>query len=405
MAPVNDDRGVAEVLLTAPAGVALLHALETECRTDVHRWDCPIDSRPDAVDAAVDLVGELSFGGLMQRAVAAADRFAGPWMPSSPADLTVAYRLAPARATIARVVAERFVQPLCAPFDGDGQEWWSTTRSDTPQHPRPWDHEAVYSCGEFSWGGLWTVTRPPDELHHDLIEFWELNPYPIGRWALPVRPGACIYEIHHVDDWARLVAAYSKRPARGHSGWELPGPNQHLAETVGVEIASSGRAARHDVTVAMPDWKEVAVDDDGVHLTWMGMLAAEGHVSEVPGEGEDTATMLRYWASERTLWLCDVFGDPEPRPGPVIVDDRGSIDGDEDGIGIDVADHPGRLATDQHSLRRRLGCDPVRTRNACQTRRRADCRRTRDRRHPRTDRRPRSCARRDAPPDARHLRR
>jgi hypothetical protein len=28
--------------------------------------------------------------------------------------------------------------------------------------------------------------------------------------------------------------------------------------------------------------------------------------------------MLRYWFSERTLWLADVFGDPRAAPDPQI---------------------------------------------------------------------------------------
>jgi hypothetical protein len=28
--------------------------------------------------------------------------------------------------------------------------------------------------------------------------------------------------------------------------------------------------------------------------------------------------MLRYWFSERTLWLADVFGDPRPAPDPGV---------------------------------------------------------------------------------------
>lgn len=30
------------------------------------------------------------------------------------------------------------------------------------------------------------------------------------------------------------------------------------------------------------------------------------------------ATMLRYWSSERTMWLEDVFGDPEPLDAPEL---------------------------------------------------------------------------------------
>ncbi len=355
---MNDDHDLAQALLAAPAGVALLQSLEVECRPDVYWWESPDDSRPAAVEAAVDLVGEMTFGRLAQRAVAAADRIAGPWMPSAPTDLSNAYRLASAHRPIADAIVERFADRLRAPFDGEAQEWWSTAPRDVTGawEVRPWDHDEVYCCGEFSFGGLFTVTRPADELHLELIEMWELYPRPIGRWALPLRMDARVHEIHGVDDWIHLVEAYPRRPVVGHSGWELPGPNQHLAEIAGIELASGGRAARNGVTIAMPDWERVATDFDGVHLSWMGMLATEGHVTEVPALGAGTATMLRYWRSERTLWLRDVFGEPEPLPAPFVLDDE---DDPDDPMAIDVRHDPDRRAADRRLLSRRLGSDPV----------------------------------------------
>jgi hypothetical protein len=42
-------------------------------------------------------------------------------------------------------------------------------------------------------------------------------------------------------------------------------------------------------------------------------------------------TVLRYWSSERTLWLRDVFGKPEPIAAP-------ALSGRASGLrGIDVA--------------------------------------------------------------------
>ncbi len=38
-------------------------------------------------------------------------------------------------------------------------------------------------------------------------------------------------------------------------------------------------------------------------------------VSDLPGGG---VTVLRYWSSERTLWLRDVFGKPEPIAAPAL---------------------------------------------------------------------------------------
>ena len=39
--------------------------------------------------------------------------------------------------------------------------------------------------------------------------------------------------------------------------------------------------------------------------------------------------MLRYWFSERTHWLADVFGEPEPLAAPEV---------DTDGSGLDAVD-------------------------------------------------------------------
>src|SRR5471030_2270109 len=65
----------------------------------------------------------------------------------------------------------------------------------------------------------------------------------------------------------------------------------------------------------LPDWGALAHDYQGVHLSWAGFLTTEGYVSDLADGG---ATMLRYWSSERTMWLEDVFGDPEPLDAPEL---------------------------------------------------------------------------------------
>lgn len=71
--------------------------------------------------------------------------------------------------------------------------------------------------------------------------------------------------------------------------------------------------ARHLV----PDWRSVAARYDGVHLSWAGFITTEGCVSDLPG---GDVAMMRYWFSERTLWLADVFGEPRPAPPPALGD-------------------------------------------------------------------------------------
>jgi len=72
----------------------------------------------------------------------------------------------------------------------------------------------------------------------------------------------------------------------------------------------------------------VAADFDGVHLSWAGFLTSEGFISDLSNGG---VTMLRYWGSERTLWLHDVFEEPVPLAAPVLT---GSVGG---GLEIDAS--------------------------------------------------------------------
>ena len=63
----------------------------------------------------------------------------------------------------------------------------------------------------------------------------------------------------------------------------------------------------------VPDWRAVSERYDGVHLSWAGFITSEGCITDLDG---GDVTMLRYWFSERTNWLADVFGEPEPLPAP-----------------------------------------------------------------------------------------
>ena len=65
----------------------------------------------------------------------------------------------------------------------------------------------------------------------------------------------------------------------------------------------------------VPDWQLVAGRYDGVHLSWAGFITAEGFIEDLGG---GDVTMLRYWFSERTVWLADAFGEPSPATDPKI---------------------------------------------------------------------------------------
>jgi hypothetical protein len=68
----------------------------------------------------------------------------------------------------------------------------------------------------------------------------------------------------------------------------------------------------------VPDWRSVAEHYDGVHLTWAGLITSEGCITDL---GDGDVAMLRYWFSERTHWLADVFAEPEPASPPFLPDD------------------------------------------------------------------------------------
>jgi hypothetical protein len=338
-----------EALVSAPAGVALLARLEAEHRPDVAWFDSPVDSDPGAVGKAARSVGTMSFGRLVKPAVEAAESLAGPWTGDAPGPLVGAYRHAVARRPIAEAINARFAARLHAPVEPGVQQWWDT------DHPREgrfnrrlfrhFDH--VYGNGEFTEAGLWTASDPPAEAHDALISTWEMFEGPISRWHLPVRAGARVWEVHRPDDWVRLVEAYPKRAIRAHSGWELPGPNQRQRDIGGLLTVLGQHAVRAHVSHhLLPDWAAVAADYDGVHLSWAGFLTTEGYVCDLDAVG---VTMLRYWGSERTHWLADVFGDPVPLGAPVL---SGSMSG---ALGVDVGVDDARRTQDLDVLTRLLG--------------------------------------------------
>ncbi len=315
--------GFVDALLVAPAGVALLAALEGEVRSDVPGWRMPTDRDSGAVAAAADMVSARSFGSLLALAVDVAVVRVGPWISTAADELSTAHRHAEQRAPIAQAIADRFGDELHATLDAGGQQWWHSGRTDAYFMARRFrDFDRVYGAGQFTEAGLWTVSDPPAEVHASLISAWELDPGPVSRWHLPVRPGARVLDIHCPQDWVRLVEAH---PARGRTywDWELPGPNQHPNRLRALLATPGQRAARTAIRQQLvPDWASVAADHDGVHLSWAGFLTSEGCVSDLGG---GDVTMLRYWFSERTLWLADAFEEPVAVAAPDVETDGTAI--------------------------------------------------------------------------------
>jgi hypothetical protein len=340
-----------DAILAAPVGAALVAVLEGGEDRWQRRRDVPSHTDPTAVEHAAQIVERMSFGQFAALVLDVAQHSAGPWMPGSPDALARSYRHAAARRPIAQAITERFGATMRREFDRDAQEWWTTDPATNPTSARPlftgFDHR--YANGEFTHDGLWTVTGPLPEAHADLLMQWEMDwGSPASRWHLPVDPRARIYEIHRPGDWVRLVETYPSPPhGPFHPGWELPGPNQHLSEIATLLAVDGQHAARATVTGHMlPDWAAIARDYDGVHLSWAGFTTSEGFISDT---ATGAVTMLRYWASERTLWLADVFGDATALPAPDI---HGNVPR------LDELDDPGlraRLNRDLQYLRALLG--------------------------------------------------
>lgn len=305
-------------LVAAPVGVALLDRIEHAQRDQFSPFAALGDSDPASVEGAVRAVEAMSWGALLAAALDGAEYVAGPWQPGAATSLAVAYSLADRRRPIAEAICQHFRAELDAIIDLTSQECWL---SDVSQLGH-WESSAfrdftrVYGNGEFTWDGLWTVSSPPPAIHDALIDVWELRDGPITRWRLPVPAGVRLWTVDRPSDWVRLVETYPKVAVGSHAGWELPGPNQHSEDTDRLTRIEGQHAARSAVSRhLLPDWSPVAQDFDGVHLSWAGFLTSEGFVADLPSGG---VTMLRYWGSERTLWLRDVFGVPEPLPAPEL---------------------------------------------------------------------------------------
>jgi uncharacterized protein YndB with AHSA1/START domain len=336
-----------DACMSAPVGASLLARLEAEQRGDVAWFEPLPDSDPDAVEAAIDMVGSISFGRLCLLVLEAAHGV-GPWTGDAPGHAAAAYRHVGERRPIAGAIDARFGPQLHAGLDRARQQWWRSAPGAVDlREPLFGDFESVYGNGEFTWAGLWTATDPPDETHDELVAAWEIHPGPVVRWRLPVAETARVHEIHRPEDWAALVASHPRNAGRPHDGWELPGPNQHRDVVRSLLEVDGQRAAVVELSAhRLPDWRAAANSFDAVHLSWAGFITTEGFVATMePG----VVTMLRYWGSERTLWLADRFGEPEPLAAPAVM---GSVDEIE---GTDSIADQDRSASGRRLLRALLG--------------------------------------------------
>lgn len=321
--------GFVEALLAAPIGVALLARLEER-------------------GADVD---EIGLGELLDLAVLTGMVDVGPWISEAAANAAEAYRRAEARRPVAEAVARRFDDELHRPIDLDAQEWWTTDGRYRERIAPLFVHlDGVYGAGQLTWAGLWTVGDPPEGVQEQLVGAWELEDGTVSRWHLPVHADVRVFEVHRPEDWARLVVEHPRPAAADQEGWELPGRNQDRRHVEALAGVPGQRALRYEVRRHLvPDWRSVAEAYDGVHLSWAGFLTSEGCVTDL--DRGDVA-MLRYWFSERTLWLRDVFGEPAPMAAPhlPLTAEQGV-----DRSPVDVRVDAERRGRDERALRLLLG--------------------------------------------------
>lgn len=341
--------GFVQAILDAPAGTALLSRIESLVPEQNRYGRLPLDSDPGRVAEAAALIADMPFGEFVELAVYVALIDVGPWISEAPERLAVSYRDAAQRAPIAEAIKQRFGEALHAPIDCGNQQWWTMAGMRIDRlAPLFRDFEDVYGAGQFTSAGLWTASEPPKEAQNQVLAAWEIEVEPISRWHLPISADVRVFEIHRPADWKQLVVEHPAEASPYHDGWELPGGlNQRPIGVLDLVEVRSQRGARRDIRAQLvPDWRSVANSFDGVHLSWAGFITAEGCITDF---ASGDVTMLRYWMSERTLWLSDVFGEPEPLPAPDSEIGRMN--------GADVRSDAQRRDSDAKALRKLLGRD------------------------------------------------
>jgi len=124
-----------------------------------------------------------------------------------------------------------------------------------------------------------------------------------------------------------LVAQHPATATPGQGTWNVPNNQSQLPSDHPIFSVPNQRAAitQHDGHL-VPDWTSVAAQYSGIHLSWGGWITSEGCVHL---DDQNRLSMVRYWLSDRTFWLQDVCGEPQPLPRPNI-DQKGSPTQEQD---------------------------------------------------------------------------
>jgi hypothetical protein len=153
-----------------------------------------------------------------------------------------------------------------------GGLWWSTPHN----HGQTGDDWAMLPSSTRRLGPLGAVELAlvEDGFGDDEALLHPLRPAPDAR----------VLELHSAEDWGALVSRYPMRArwSRRSTWW-----------------ASTGR----EEDWLVPDYRAVAADHDGIHLSVQGYLAAAGRAVDVDGG----ATVLAGWAPDATYWLTDTI--------------------------------------------------------------------------------------------------
>lgn len=309
-----DDEALADGLVRSPLGATLLYLLAGDLSSQGFGAR-PLDP-PRSVDVVAGFAAAMTKDDLVAAILAASSGFS-PWIGAAE-EVTQALRVAPTRRSIAEAVVATHGEFLTAGLDRSAQVAWFNS---APPVPLIRDLTSVYECGEFPWGGLRTHTALPPR--HDGPFWWAHDggrSDEVTEWRLSVSPDARIAEIHSPDAWLELARRHPsyitpfredrerRELASGHNAWDIRLRSIEPDGTATVRLIDGTKKAGVR-GLLMPDWTSVATDFDAVHLSWAGFLLAEANVVDA---GDGWLTVVRYWASEQTVFLSDVFDQPEP---------------------------------------------------------------------------------------------
>lgn len=314
-----DDEALVGGIVASPLGATLLRILEGfHVDWSSRGFDASsLGSAPSIGEAAEAVTGMTQDD--VVSAMLSASSNANPWS-GAPEEVTRDLAASPARRAIAEALVAEHGPFLTAALDREAQVLW---RGPGLATPTVGDLTPVYECGEFPWGGLRTHTELPSRHDRDL---WVAHDggqqMDFDVWRLPVRHDARIAEIDSPRAWLELVRRHpvhvhpfrSRRVglrrelASGHNAWDIRLRSVEADGTATVQLIDGSH--RSGVRgLLMPDWTSVADEYDGVHLSWAGFLLAEGTVVDA---GDGWLAVARFWGSELTVFLSDVFDNPTP---------------------------------------------------------------------------------------------